>query len=313
MKRYVSVLLAVLMLLLAGCQPSRWPQTTANLEQNDPSTVPTTILPTTQTTQPQEDYILAPAPLYAQKQKELEDAWVAAGNAPLEGWYIKGDPDTVFGSFYLGNFDGCDVLYIRHGNGITYDSYIVYAYKNGELLELGRQLLGWWDRDDEKLISEENAKTARSLAHETWIEVEHLYLDSQQIIYGPAPLELEKRQEIEAVMKEMFPKWTRPIFTSIVDGQIVCSGLVYYGCFDGCDVFFDPGMMDSVDYQRYGNAVFEYTSTFVLYAYKDGKLNFMQYAYPDGWISDEGIEQAAQVHREYMEQYEPDRIPSEEE
>lgn len=310
MKKYVSVLLAILMLLLAGCQSSQRPQTTANLEQNDPMTMPTTTaVPTTQATQPQEDYILAPAPLYAEKQKELEDAWVAAGNAPLEGWYIKDDPDTIWGSYYLGSFDGCDVLYIRLGNDLRLGSYAGYAYKDGEFLELGDKL-EWGELLDENLLSEENADTVCRLAKETRSEVTYLYLDSQPVIYGPAPLELEKRLEIEAVMKELLPKWPCPTFTSIVDGQIVCSGLVYYGCFDGCDVFFETGMMDACETKRFGNAEFSYTGSFALYAYKNGELTFMEYAYPDGWISDEGIEQAAQAHREYMEQYEPNHIPS---
>ena len=133
-----AVIVSAAALLLSGCAVSQ-PNVTTGPEKLE--TVPT-VTQTQLTQQPQVTV------LTAEKMQEIEDAWYAAMNTEMDGWYTEANGTVSDGMRYYGNCGGYDVLYVPTQEeaetslvigDVTISSkstFVIYAYKDGQFREL---------------------------------------------------------------------------------------------------------------------------------------------------------------------------------
>ena len=81
------------------------------------------------------------------------------------------------------------------------------------------------------------------------------------------------------------------------DGR-VCDDAICYGKWVDTAVIFLPTQLCVISSITVADSRFDYSSSFVLYAYRDGELAELREAYEKGWLNDGQIADAARIHRE---------------
>lgn len=117
-----------------------------------------------------------------------------------------------------------------------------------------------------------------------------IYLFSDPMTYG-------KRQEI----KEAWSEYQGKDFTNHIDfnRRYVC-GLRYYGTFSDYVILFENTQLTVVSNQEIGDETFACSSSFVIYAYRDGEFRLLEEVFNEGEISPEQLKKIAEIHREYL-------------
>ena len=103
-----------------------------------------------------------------------------------------------------------------------------------------------------------------------------------------------KRQEI----KEAWSQFQNRDFTDFVDTdrRSVC-GMRYYGTYGGYMILFQPGQLAVLSSETIAGETFTYSSSFTIYAYREGEFRTLAEVHKAGEISKEDIEKIAQKHR----------------
>lgn len=273
-----AVILSAAALLLSGCAVSQPNVTTGagNLE-----TVPTI----TQTQLPQLPQLTV---LTAEKMQEIENAWYAAMNTEMDGWYTEMNGTVTDGVRYYGNCGGYDVLYVPRQEeaetclvigGVTIsaqNNFAIYAYKDGQFRELK-------DVYQLGVISDEELEGIKGT---------HLLLQSKLCPLFQQP---EVEAELYDLMKEAFLRQ----FVTEGDWSKKDLSIIYYGDYDGAHVAFINGIFiytQAMTSEKVGKMTFHYRTGQKLLLYYEGELMYLTEAYERGILSDETV---AELHRAY--------------
>ena len=85
---------------------------------------------------------------------------------------------------------------------------------------------------------------------------------------------------------------------SYSDGDTYDGGPICYGKWVDTAVIFVPTQLCMVSSITVANSRFDYSSSFVLYAYRDGELAELREAFDLGWLNDGQIADAARIHKQ---------------
>lgn len=273
-----AVILSATALLLSGCAVS---QPNVPTEPENLETLPTI----TQTQPMQQPQITV---LTAEKMQEIEDAWYAAMNTKMDGWYVENDGTVTDGMRYYGNCGGYDVLYVPSWEDaetslvlgdVTISSkngFVIYAYKDGQFREL-------------KEVYQLGAISDEELEH-----IQGTHMAIQRRIY-PLFYQPEADMGLYDQMKDAF---LRRFVTE--DGWTTDDlSVIYYGDYDGAHVAFINGILfytQAMTSEKVGKLTFHYRTGQRLLLYYEGELMYLTEAYEKGILSDEAV---AKLHRDF--------------
>lgn len=121
----------------------------------------------------------------------------------------------------------------------------------------------------------------------------------------PSQLSDKIRQQIEDSWYKISPEnlvWA--------DQNDFYHGVRYYGTYKGWSVLFSDGgiQLAAISSIPVGHEVFGHSSSFQLYAFKNGSFLTLTEAYEKGYINSEAISAAAKLHRACERSFWEDRI-----
>lgn len=117
---------------------------------------------------------------------------------------------------------------------------------------------------------------------------------------GFLELDQEKKDEIaEAYYDKYRVHLLDEQWTTAEDVGQRAGGMVYLGSNNGYDILFESTMADVLSSERIADQTFLASSSFVLYAYKDGTFYSLEDTYDKGFVSKDAIIAAARVNRMY--------------
>lgn len=226
---------------------------------------------------------VSPHSLSEDKINEIEDAY-------NEKFVFSSDSHSLRGLYpYLGNYKGFDI-FVNFGNLFIIDikniggevfyypsSFNLHAYKNGELLFLEEVFdQGKLDIDDIKAIS--------------------IRFKNYMYIYNAARSDqyrkIEKKKSNNADIPLLNDDYSTSKLLNAWEERFESKpshNLIYYGTFDGCDVFYLNGMAQTFTEKWFGEELFYFFPENRIYAYKDNKMFTVEEAFERGILSEENI------------------------
>lgn len=112
----------------------------------------------------------------------------------------------------------------------------------------------------------------------------------------PALLTSQKRVQIEAAFGWEF--FGTDVWWFSLENRVA---LRYYGTYNGYDVLFELGVAQAVSTQVIADSTFRNSSSFRLFAHKDGEFFELAELFGDGLVSREDIAKIAQLHNQTQE------------
>ena len=161
------------------------------------------------------------------------------------------------------------------------------------------------------LSEEENLRAVAQLPRITFESKEDIMeLDAEGILMGVTaillcvvligillyPIPIAKRVEIKKAWSEQDKQfnWKKVDW----DRRYICA-MRYYGTFNGYVILFSPGQTAVMTSQEIGGEKFDYTSSFVIYGYKNGQFQNLSELFETGIVDADDIVGIAKAHKKY--------------